>query len=56
MTQARHTEHRPPTMVIIGGGVGGLATAALLARGGADVTLLERHPMVGGRAGQFTVD
>ncbi|NMM17634.1 MAG: FAD-dependent oxidoreductase, partial [Cellulomonas sp.] len=34
-------------VVIVGGGVSGLATAALLARGGALVTLLERHDTVG---------
>lgn len=36
--------------------MGGLATAALLARGGARVTLLERHDTVGGRAGELEVD
>lgn len=43
-------------VVVVGGGIGGLATAALLARGGADVTLLERHDRVGGRAGRLDVD
>ncbi|GMA35697.1 phytoene desaturase family protein [Demequina litorisediminis] len=43
-------------IVVIGGGVAGLATAALLARGGARVTLLERHDTVGGRAGRLEVD
>lgn len=43
-------------IVVVGGGVGGLATAALLARGGADVTLLERNEQVGGRAGSWEVD
>lgn len=37
-------------IVVVGGGIAGLATAALLSRGGADVTLLERHDVVGGRA------
>lgn len=37
--------------VVIGGGVAGLATAALLAREGHRVRLLERHDRVGGRAG-----
>ncbi|RXR25885.1 phytoene desaturase [Oerskovia turbata] len=45
-----------PHVVVVGGGVGGLATAALLARGGARVTLLERHERVGGRAGTFDLD
>ncbi|MFF3063834.1 phytoene desaturase family protein [Oerskovia sp. NPDC057915] len=45
-----------PHVVVVGGGVGGLATAALLARGGARVTLLERHEKVGGRAGTLDLD
>lgn len=36
-------------MVIIGAGVGGLAAAALLARGGFDVTVLERASAPGGK-------
>jgi phytoene desaturase len=43
-------------VVVVGGGIGGLATATLLARGGAQVTLLERHDRVGGRAGMLEVD
>jgi len=43
-------------VVVVGGGIGGLATAALLARGGADVTLLERHDRVGGRTGTHEQD
>ncbi len=45
-----------PRVVVIGGGISGLATAALLARGGARVTVLERHDQVGGRAGRWAVD
>ncbi|OCI30812.1 zeta-carotene-forming phytoene desaturase [Oerskovia enterophila] len=51
--------HAPPEMphvVVVGGGIGGLATATLLARGGARVTLLERHDHVGGRAGTLELD
>jgi phytoene desaturase len=43
-------------VVVVGGGIGGLATAALLARGGAEVTLLERHDRVGGRTGTLELD
>ena len=47
---------RGARVVVVGGGIAGLATAALLGRGGADVTLLERHERVGGRAGLLEVD
>ncbi|MCZ2402232.1 phytoene desaturase [Paenarthrobacter sp. Z7-10] len=39
--------------VVIGGGISGLAAAALLARRGYSVTLLEQHDDVGGRAGRW---
>ncbi|MGA4669923.1 phytoene desaturase family protein [Propionibacteriaceae bacterium Y1923] len=39
--------------IVVGGGVAGLATAALLAREGHDVHLLERRDDVGGRAGSL---
>lgn len=45
-----------PSAVIIGGGLGGLGTAALLARAGHPVTLLEKNPQVGGRANVFSAD
>ncbi|MFD4990620.1 phytoene desaturase family protein [Cellulosimicrobium cellulans] len=47
---------RAPRVVVVGGGISGLATAALLARGGAAVTLLERHEVLGGRAGTLELD
>ncbi len=42
-----------PRVVVIGAGVGGLTTAALLARAGLDVTVLEAHVYPGGCAGTF---
>lgn len=45
-----------PRVVVVGGGIAGLATGALLARGGAEVTLLERHDGLGGRAGRWEKD
>ena len=41
------------TIVIIGGGLGGLTAAALLAQDGYAVTLLEQHNIVGGCATTF---
>lgn len=40
-------------VVVVGGGIGGLTVAALLAQRGLDVCLLEREPSVGGCAGSF---
>ncbi len=40
-------------VVIIGGGIGGLGTACLLAHDGYDVTLLEKNEQLGGKAGLF---
>lgn len=42
--------------VIIGGGISGLATSALLAKEGHRVTLVEKLPKVGGRAGILELD
>lgn len=44
------------TAIVIGGGMGGLGVAALLARRGHEVTLLEKNPQLGGRASVFEVD
>ncbi|WP_062517507.1 phytoene desaturase family protein [Demequina gelatinilytica] len=44
-----------PRIVIVGGGVSGLATAGLLARGGAEVVLVERQGELGGRMGRLEI-
>jgi 1-hydroxy-2-isopentenylcarotenoid 3,4-desaturase len=43
-------------VAVIGGGIAGLATAALLGREGHHVVLLERNPTVGGRVGEWEQD
>ncbi|CAN5880338.1 hydroxysqualene dehydroxylase HpnE [soil metagenome] len=43
----------PPHVVIIGGGLAGLATAAALVACGVRLTLLESRPRLGGRASSF---
>ena len=50
------TAREPRTIAVIGGGVGGLATAALLAADGHRVTLFEATDAVGGRAGSWERD
>ena len=42
-----------PRVVIVGGGLAGLAAAAALADRGVDLTLLESRPRLGGRASSF---
>ncbi len=48
--------HDTTRVVVVGGGVGGLAAACLLARAGVEVTLLERGPAVGGKMRRVEVD
>ena len=45
---------KPKTVIVIGGGIAGLASAALLARDGYQVTLLEKNASLGGRAGSWS--
>lgn len=40
--------------VVVGGGIAGIAAATVLSERGVQVTLLEREPGLGGRAGGFT--
>jgi len=42
--------------LIIGGGIGGLGTACLLAKKGYAVTLVEKNEEIGGVASQFQAD
>ncbi|HEX5840604.1 MAG TPA: phytoene desaturase family protein [Anaerolineales bacterium] len=44
------------TALVIGAGIGGIATAARLARNGYDVTVLEKESTPGGRANQIVRD
>lgn len=44
------------TAIVIGAGVAGLATAALLGREGYDVSVVERLDSCGGRSGEETVE
>ena len=47
---------RSRRVVVVGGGIAGLATAALVAADGHDVTLLEKQPALGGRVGSWARD
>ncbi|MCD7101046.1 phytoene desaturase family protein [Pseudoclavibacter sp. 13-3] len=49
----RSAQNRGQRAVVIGGGIAGLASAALLARDGHTVTLLEGQDAIGGRAGTW---
>jgi phytoene desaturase len=45
-----------PTAIVIGAGIGGIATAARLAKNGYDVTVLEKEGTPGGRCNQIVKD
>ncbi|MGV9457247.1 FAD-dependent oxidoreductase, partial [Streptomyces sp. NPDC003635] len=44
-----------PTVAVVGGGIAGLAAATALAERGVAVTLYEREPYLGGRAGGWSI-
>jgi len=48
--------NQKPTAIVIGAGIGGIATAARLARNGYSVTVLEKNEKPGGRANQIVRD
>jgi len=43
-------------VIVVGGGIGGLATAALIGRAGHEVTLLEANPWLGGKSRRIELD
>jgi phytoene dehydrogenase-like protein len=47
---------KKPTAIVIGAGIGGIATAGRLARNGYDVTVLEKNAHAGGRCDQIVKD
>lgn len=46
---------KPKSAIIIGSGFGGMGSAALLAKAGYSVTVLEKNEQLGGRASMFSV-
>jgi squalene-associated FAD-dependent desaturase len=52
--RTNRTPPAPPHVVIVGGGLAGLAAAASLVGRGLRITLLESRPRLGGRASSFT--
>lgn len=54
--RASGAPHPRPHVVVVGGGIAGLAAATVLAERGAQVTLLEREASLGGRVRSWPVD
>ena len=55
-SKASEGDHLKPTALIIGAGIGGIATAARLAKNGYNVTVLEKESTPGGRCNQILRD
>ena len=56
MKSVRTVSGPTESVVVVGAGLGGLACALHLAGAGRQVTVLEREPVPGGRAGRLTAD
>ena len=56
MTGMRTVSGPTERVVVVGAGLGGLACALHLAGGGRQVTVVEREPVPGGRAGRLSLD
>lgn len=54
-TSGTSTRGEQPHVVVIGGGIAGLASAAVLAEAGVRVTVVEREPQLGGRVASWPV-
>jgi phytoene desaturase len=51
-----HIHTDKPQVLIVGAGIGGIATAARLAKAGCRVTVFEKNEIPGGRVGQLKLD
>lgn len=49
-------ETKKPKILVVGAGIGGIAAAALLARDGFNVTVVEKNEQPGGRCGRMLID
>lgn len=57
MTRMNNSESGPSrSVVVVGGGFGGLATSCYLANTGFDVTVVEKNEQLGGRASRLEMD
>lgn len=52
--RAQHRVQKPLSAIVVGGGIAGIAAATVLSERGVHVTLIEREPALGGRAGGFS--